>query len=89
MTEQIRILLVKCGNISESELARRMGTSPQNLHNKMKRDNFTVKDLEDIAKALDCTLDIKFISNSTNMPLQVSGDVFGFSENTNLKKIHA
>jgi len=69
MTEQIRILLVKCGNISESELARRMGTSPQNLHNKMKRDNFTVKDLEDIAKALDCTLDIKFISNSTNMPL--------------------
>jgi len=69
MTEEIRILLVKSGNISESELARRMETSPQNLHNKMKRDNFTVKDLEDIAKALDCTLDIKFISNSTNMPL--------------------
>lgn len=89
MTEEIRILLVKSGNISESELARRMETSPQNLHNKMKRDNFTVKDLEDIAKALDCTLDIKFISNSTNMPLQVSGDVFGFSEKANLKKIHA
>ena len=54
MTEKIRILLVKKGNLSEAELARRMGVSPQNLNNKMKRDNFTVKDLEEIAKALDC-----------------------------------
>lgn len=54
MTEKIRILLVKKGNLSEAELARRMGISPQNLNNKMKRDNFTVKDLENIAKALDC-----------------------------------
>ena len=39
--EKIRILLVKRGNISEAELARRMGISPQNLNNKMKRANFT------------------------------------------------
>lgn len=65
MTEQIRIMLIKCGNISESELARRMEISPQNLHNKMKRDNFTESDLAEIAKALDCELKIQFISKET------------------------
>ena len=62
MTEQIRIMLVKSGNISESELARRLGISPQNLHNKMKRDNFTESDLREIANALNCNLKIQFIS---------------------------
>ena len=65
MTEKIRIMLVKSGNISESELARRMGTSPQNLHNKMKRDNFTESDLAEIAEALNCDLKIQFISKET------------------------
>ena len=65
MTEPIRIALVKCGNISESELARRMGISPQNLHNKMKRDNFTETDLQDIAKALGLDLEIAFVNPET------------------------
>lgn len=65
MTEQIRIMLVKSGNISESELARRLGISPQNLHNKMKRDNFTESDLREIANALNCNLKIHFISKET------------------------
>ena len=60
LAEKIRILLVKHGNISEAELARRMGISPQNLNNKMKRDNFTESDLQEIAKALKCTLNISF-----------------------------
>ena len=55
MTEKIRILLVKRNNMSEADLARRMGLSPQNLNNKMKRDNFTEKDLIDVANALECT----------------------------------
>ena len=54
--EKIRIALIKRGNISEAELARRLGWSPQNLHNKMKRDNFSEKDLEQIASALNCVL---------------------------------
>lgn len=66
LSEKIRILLVKRGNISESELARRMGISPQNLHNKMKRDNFTETDLTEIAKALDCALSIQFTMNDTS-----------------------
>lgn len=61
MTEKIRILLIKKGNLSEAELARRMGISPQNLHNKMKRDNFTVRDLNEVAKALDCHFEANFI----------------------------
>ena len=60
MAEKIRILLVKRGNLSEAELARRMEMSPQNLHNKMKRDNFSESDLVAIANALDCELNITF-----------------------------
>ncbi len=65
LSNRIRILLIKRGNISESELARRMGISPQNLNNKMKRDNFTEKELEKIAAALDCTLTVSFKLNDT------------------------
>lgn len=60
MAEKIRILLVKRGNISEAELARRIGVSPQNLNNKMKRDNFSESDLREIAKALDCSFEMYF-----------------------------
>ena len=65
MTERIRIVLVKRGNLSESELARRMGISPQNLHNKMKRDNFTETDLRSIALALGLELNVDFIDPNT------------------------
>ena len=50
MTEKIRILLVKRGNISEAELARRLSMSTTNLYNRMKRDNFTDRDLQKIAE---------------------------------------
>ena len=61
MSEKIRIMLVRRGNLSEAELARRMGISPQNLSYKMKRDNFTERDLRSVANALDCSLEIVFI----------------------------
>ena len=69
LTEKICILLVKRGNMSESELARKLGVSPQNLHNKMKRDNFTETDLAEIAAALDCKLNISFTMNDTGETL--------------------
>ena len=65
LNEKIRILLVKRGNMSEAELARRIGVSPQNLNNKMKRDNFTDRDLKEIAEALDCSLSVTFTLNDT------------------------
>jgi len=65
LVEKIRILLVKRGNISEAELARRLGILPQNLNVKMKRDNFTEADLHRIATALDCTFETVFKMNDT------------------------
>lgn len=63
--EKIRILLVKRGNLSVAELARRVGTTPQNMHNKMSRDNFTESDLTEIAATLDCSCKIEFVMNDT------------------------
>ena len=65
MVEKIRILLVKRGNVSEAELARRLGTTPQNFNNKMRRDNFTEADLRAIAAAMNCDLDIHFRMRDT------------------------
>ena len=69
MTEKIRILLIKRGNISEAELARKLGVSPQNLNNKMKRDNFTEKDLHQIAVALGCEYNAFFTLKDTGETL--------------------
>ena len=51
VTEQIKVLCVRCG-VSEAELARRLGKSPQSFNAKMKRQSFTVSDLEKIARSL-------------------------------------
>lgn len=60
ISEQIKVLCVRT-NISVSELARRMGMSPQNLNAKLKRGTFTVSDLEQIAEATGTTFERKFI----------------------------
>ena len=65
MVEAIRVACVKRGNISEAELARRVGVTPQNLNNKMKRDNFSERDLHEIADALGLRLEISFIDPET------------------------
>jgi transcriptional regulator with XRE-family HTH domain len=65
MAQKIRILLVKQGNISEAELARRLGQSTANFYHKMKRDNFSEKELREIAAALGCGVEIHFIDNET------------------------
>jgi len=65
MVEKIRILLVKRGNISEAELARRLNDSPQNFNAKMKRDNFTEGDLRRIAAVLDCDYEAGFVLKDT------------------------
>lgn len=74
LANSIRMMLIKCGNISEAELARRMEQSPQNFNNKMKRDNFTEKDLRDIAVALNCTVSFVFRTNDT-------GEMYCLTEN--------
>lgn len=48
IADQIRVLCARL-NISNAELARRMGQSPQSLSAKMKRESFTIPELEQIA----------------------------------------
>lgn len=62
ISEQIKVLCVRT-NISVSELARRLGMSPQNLNAKLKRETFTIADLNRIAEATGTTFERKFILN--------------------------
>lgn len=67
--EYINLCRVKKGNITEAELARRTGQTPQNMNNKHKRDTFKVSELEKIAEALNAHLQISFIDNDTGKPI--------------------
>lgn len=69
MREYIKLCLVKRGDMSEAELARRTGQTPQNLNNKYKRNVFKVSELEKIANALDSDLRIQFIDRKTGKPI--------------------
>ncbi len=67
--EYIRLCCVKRGNISDAELARRTGQTPQNMNNKYKRNTFKISELEKVADALDAELVIKFVDKETKEPL--------------------
>ena len=60
ISEQIKILCVRC-NVSEAELARRLGKSPQSFNAKMKRESFTIDDLNEIADAVGVEFKRNFI----------------------------
>lgn len=64
MAEKVRILLVK-RKITVTDLAKRLGMSQSNLSNKLSRDNFNEKELQEIAEALNCNLDIGFTLRDT------------------------
>ena len=64
VSEKIRILLIK-RKMTMSELADKIETTPQNLSNKLNRDNFTEKEMQLISKALACKLDILFSFEET------------------------
>lgn len=67
--EYIKLCCAKRGNMSEAELARRTGQTPQNMNNKHKRNTFKVSELERIAEALDAELKISFIDKETGEPI--------------------
>ena len=60
ISEQIKVLCVRC-NLSEAELARRLGKSPQSFNARMKRESFTINDLEAIADAVGVVFERKFV----------------------------
>lgn len=65
MGEKIRILL-KRKNVTIIELSNRLGTTNQNMANKLKRDNFSMNELDAIAEALDCEFVGYFIEKNGN-----------------------
>ena len=64
MSEKIRLVLVK-KNKSKAWLAEQLNWSTSNLYNKFKRDNFSEKELLEIARVLDCTFEANFVLNDS------------------------
>ena len=58
--KEIRKILLD-EDIEIKELARRLNTSQQNISAKLKRNNFTTKDIEKILNVLGYGLKIEFI----------------------------
>ena len=60
ISEQIKVLCVR-SDISVAKLARRIETTLQNFNGKMKRESFTISELEDIAGAVNSSFERKFV----------------------------
>ena len=58
--EQIKMLCVK-SDLSLSEIGRRLNKTPQAFSQKMKRGNFTIDDLIDIAMVSGCKFECSFL----------------------------
>ena len=63
--DSIRCLLVKRGNISQAELARRLGETPQNISKKLGRNSIRERDLRQISAAVGCSCEIVFTDTQT------------------------
>lgn len=75
--EQIKVLCVRM-NISISELARRIGTSPQNFSAKLKRGTITDKELTQIADVLNITYEQTFtLPNGEKIEIKNGGNING------------
>lgn len=59
VAEKVRMLMKRQGK-TMGDLATATGQSRQNLSNKMTRGNFTEADIESMASALGCTVEIVF-----------------------------
>jgi len=64
MGEKIKIILNR-RNMTLTQLAEKLGQSRQNMSNKMSRDNFSEKELKEIAEVLGCTYQATFIMNDS------------------------
>ena len=63
ISEQIRLLARRAG-LSISALAAATGQTPQNLNNKLRRNNFTINELQKIATAAGVTVNIIWTDNN-------------------------
>lgn len=59
VAEKIR-LIAKRVNMSMGDLAECTGQTRQNLSNKLNRDNMSTKDIQALAEAMGCSVEITF-----------------------------
>jgi hypothetical protein len=59
ISDRIKMFIAHCG-LSIADFARLKKTSAQNIHNKLSRNNWTIKDLQEYSDILDAELDIEF-----------------------------
>ncbi len=64
MALKIKMILLQ-RNMTLKELAEKIGTTGNNLSNKLSRDNLSEKDLHAIAEALNCDYDGIFTFRDT------------------------
>lgn len=64
-------MLLAAKDMSISDLAKKVEpqTSRQNLATKIRRDNLSERDLQQIAKACDATVEISFHLNDSDMTI--------------------
>lgn len=60
MAKKLKMLMIE-KDITISELAEKMNTSQPNLSNKLKRDNFSENELNQIAEVLNVKYEANFI----------------------------
>ena len=63
ISKEIKKILID-EELTQSELAEKLGTSQQNINAKLKRDNFSNKEMQEIANTLGYDLKIEFIKRS-------------------------
>lgn len=64
VSNKIKHLLIERDMIIK-ELAEKLNTSGNNISNKLRRDNFSEKEIKKIAEALNCDYNISFIMRDT------------------------
>ena len=58
-TKMIKKLLIE-KNINTVELSKRLGCVTANIYNKYKRNNFSLNEIEEIANACGCFVEVSF-----------------------------
>ena len=64
MAEKIMIMLIK-RKMSAVDLSKILDCTPTNVYNKLKRDNFSEKELKQIADILNCDFKGTFVMRDT------------------------
>ena len=64
VAKKIRYLLIE-KNMKIKDLAKKLNTGPSNISNKLSQDNFSEKEIREIAEALGCSYEIVFFMRDT------------------------